>query len=207
MNQVGEDFWQHILRVHATRNQFPSPLFLHHFDRLIPVCSVLSCHWICHNHFRNSRCPRQGLGLGERCGGTLADPSSLDLLVFKIAPTRPRNPAPTPTQNQPRAANPYSTVTFGIQAANDIFIDTPFLSFAADIINTTLETILTLPTATISHIPCGVRLLWAQILSTKLSHTHSGSIWGAIWIMMLAKCGLRLPPRGGKSRCFSTTTF
>ena len=56
---------------------------------------------------------------------------------------------------------------------------------------------MSLPSTTITHIPRGVRPLWVQILSTELRHAHSSSIWGAIRVMMLAKCVLRLPPKGG----------
>lgn len=55
--------WHHISWVHVTRNQFPSPFFIRQFNRLI--CSVSSCHSICHDRFRNSR---QNSSSGDRCG-------------------------------------------------------------------------------------------------------------------------------------------
>ena len=96
---------------------------------------------------------------------------------------------------------------YSFYVGNDLFLDTPFLLFEADIVNATLEPIVSLPSTTISHIPCSVRPRWAQVLTQELKHAHSGSIWGAIRIMMLAKCVLRLPPRGGRSRRFSASSF
>lgn len=96
-------------------------------------------------------------------------------------------------------------VDIGLQAVTDLHLDPSYHHLEDVIVNTLLNQVVTSPICTILHIPRGIRPLWAQVLSHELNLAHSGSIWGAIRLMMLAKCTLRLPPRGGKKRRFSLT--
>lgn len=93
-------------------------------DRVI--CTTPSCHWICHKCFATLGCPRCSYG---RCRSSLAisttqftDPPSPHPPLFSL-PVLKRFPAPT-------SIAPYSAdhlLSFGLQAANDLFLDTPFL--------------------------------------------------------------------------------
>ena len=65
-----------------------------------------------------------------------------------------------------------------------------------------MNEIMTLPIATICHIPRSVRPLFAEVLAKELRHATYDSVWVLARLLLLPKAVLRCPSRGGKKNCF-----
>ena len=70
----------------------------------------------------------------------------------------------------------------------------------------TLDSILSMKTPTLHHVPKGVRDSWAQIVGDALSAVVSSPSDVSVWckLFMLARCILVSPPRGGRSHWRAT---
>ena len=67
----------------------------------------------------------------------------------------------------------------------------------ADVFQTIMDEISTLPVTSVCHIPCGVRCLLAEILSFEFQQAVRSNLWGFVRLPFFAKAVLSPPPRGG----------
>lgn len=201
--------WQHINSVHIARHQFPPKDFITQHDRL--MCSSTSCHYIYHNRFWKLGCQRVIGDAHVKCGSSLVDPSILTQIPFATHISqhseRPLVPPSHLTSSNSVSTDSSTLLDLSLTALENVSFNCQHASLEPQCIYHLLNCVMTSHVPTVKHIPKSCRSLLGEVLFKEFRYANSKNVWGAIRLLLVAKCTLRVPVRGGRRRLSATASL
>lgn len=161
------------------------------------MCMDTQCHWIYHSRYLRQGCLRTTPPGSSKCGGRLVDPTTLTHITFPLAPEIPPTQCAPPSEDHPHSEPATSFLDMALEAVVNQSLAHHHAQYEPECVETLFNAIMTTHVPTVKYVP-RCRPLLGEVLSKELRNANHNTIWGAARLMLLAKCTLRHPSKGGR---------